>query len=216
MAHAVLARTPDAMEDLVERHYIDRPSLLPILEIRNLSLESQTTQSPDHCEVTLALLQPLADPAIFAQCRGSMQRVIMPDGSPAATDTGIEILNIHYLSTAWRKALLETNSAWFGSITFDLTLPSVQIEETDPPVQLSWSCTKGEGFDISDRDILNLVYTLATSMRMRAKTAGLRFSTFYPAEDLMSRAFKTMQERLDAIARYQRPKLDTDTLEQSN
>ncbi|KAH6849676.1 hypothetical protein B0I37DRAFT_369558 [Chaetomium sp. MPI-CAGE-AT-0009] len=69
----------------------------------------------------LALLQPLADPAMFAACRNPASKTIHRPDSRVGEVVSHEYLDISALDKAWRHALSKAPPT--SHVTFDLRLP---------------------------------------------------------------------------------------------
>ncbi|TQN66237.1 hypothetical protein CSHISOI_09048 [Colletotrichum shisoi] len=170
---------------------------------------------PSIPHIKLALLQPLAKPAMLAACRNpasalTSMTVSSGDGT-YSTAPGNEYLNLGVLDKAWRKAVGPVLPVSF--ITFDLTLPQPspgsEAEEGDGSVQrVYWDVSPPNNVKalcIPVRDVLRLVNTIATTARMRTRE-GLGFDVVYENGDLAPlNAITLLRKNLGAIAEARRP-----------
>ncbi len=136
----------------------------------------------------LVLLQPLAHPDTLAACR-----------SPSK-NTKYQYLNIQPLSLKWRQAL--TNTAPITHLIFDLTLPHPLPPSSSAGgfefQKIYWDTgipSEG-GLVVLVRDVMTIVNTIATGMRMRADGV-LKFEVVYDqSEGLTPNAVKLLQKQL--------------------
>lgn len=189
----------NSAEQLTALDFSNLP-LAPGSNVEN-SNQIQDLQRDPNPDFVLRLLQPLADPEVLAQCRGSQSNT---------STSSFEELNVQHLSTTWRRALAAAPP--IPSLTFDLALPDLRIEEAGITKVLRWN----ESLAIIEQDVINLVHSIATVMRMRIREGGVEFKVVNPGDAMMkTKAFSansnspgrvstTLQQSLDAIAGYRR------------
>lgn len=160
------------------------------IELSNSSLDhhtatpKETTTRQTMPPLRLALLQPLADPAIFAACcspappkplRRGLVRKVVNHG----------YLDIDVLSKAWRYALVEAPPA--SNLTFDLRLPETVSGGEVPAQTINWSAgmpPRRQEFCLSPRSVARLVVAIATVARMRVP-GDVHFKLSYPEANYM-------------------------------
>ncbi|KAH8892985.1 hypothetical protein GQ53DRAFT_122025 [Thozetella sp. PMI_491] len=176
--------------------------------LSNLTIESPGPSSLPQSEVrqvNIALLQPLATPSMLQACRSP--------SLPTAQSASGSRLDISALSKAWRQALSKV--APLPWIKFDLALPRSYIDDQrdnrtgseskggESSQSIYWdSDTRQRGQDqlIPTRDVMVMIATIATAMRMRA-SGEVRFEVVYDeAEGVSPRAMKQLKSQLQAIA----------------
>ncbi|KAI0124311.1 hypothetical protein BJ170DRAFT_638853 [Xylariales sp. AK1849] len=189
------------------------------LSIETGEPESQS-QSPTR-QVRLALLQPLATPAMLVACRNPSSTVVrFPDGR-ASDATGHEYLDISALRKAWVQAVGKVLPV--SLITFDLSLPqpdgSVEGEGEGEGVaegkgkrfrNVYWDTSTpshGQHLAVLAPDVMRLAVSIATTTRMRVQ-GDLRFELVYNEKDGVStRAMALLKKQLLAIAESSHPGL---------
>lgn len=137
----------------------------------------------------LALLHPLANPAMLAACR-------TPSNAARKFDSH-EYLDISALDKAWRHAMVKAPPA--SHITFDLSLPkSVDDgDDGDAPPRVYWDTAlprDGHHFGVSARNVMRLAVCIATLTRVRAE-GDVLFALSYDEKD------KTTHRVLDTLTR---------------
>ena len=161
--------------------------------------ESDLAASPDNAGETtqqatprlrLVLLQPLADPAMFAVCR-----------DPTVIGHETLYLDISALDKAWRHAL--ANVPPTPHITFDLSLPN-PVDDSQAPLKIYWDTatppTK-QHMAIVTRNVMRLVASLATVTRMRVQ-GEVHFGLVYDeVEGVSTRAMDLLSGQLKGIAK---------------
>ncbi|KAL2180650.1 uncharacterized protein P884DRAFT_267386 [Thermothelomyces heterothallicus CBS 202.75] len=189
--------------------------------------EDATTRRAAPPRLRLALLQPLADPAVLAACRMPAPGAANLDDedtgvvSPAIAGVGHEYLDITPLDEAWRTALAKAPPA--SQITFDLRLPRAVGSDGDGDGSeeahsgIYWETTvarRGAQFALPVRNVTRLVTTIAIVARIRAQGGGgdVRFGLSYDVTDgLPSKLVETLRARLTGIesATNMRPRAGT-------
>ncbi|AEO53771.1 hypothetical protein MYCTH_2106573 [Thermothelomyces thermophilus ATCC 42464] len=204
IAHPGQLQEPDIAGQLSDLHLADGAA----------TSEDATTRRPAPPRLRLALLQPLADPAVLAACRKPA-----PDAaanlddedtgvvSPAIVGIGHEYLDITPLDEAWRKALAKAPPV--SQITFDLRLPRAVGSDGDGSEEahsgIYWETTvsrRGEQFALPVRNVTRLVTTIAIVARIRARGGGgdVRFELSYDVTDgLPSKLVETLRACLVGI-----------------
>ncbi|KAK3307581.1 uncharacterized protein B0T15DRAFT_530613 [Chaetomium strumarium] len=138
----------------------------------------------------LALLQPLADPAMFAACRRMSDK----------------ILDISALDRAWRRATSRAPPPL--RITFDLRLPEPLVD--GHPFRWAhrgWSGGK-EPYSIMESEVKRLVLSIAIVVRARVKKGELRLALIYDGDEEVADctaspgAMKTLSSLLEGIANF--------------
>ncbi|KAL2170766.1 hypothetical protein VTG60DRAFT_4421 [Thermothelomyces hinnuleus] len=212
IAHPAQLQEPDIAGQLSDLHLADGAA----------ASEDATTRRAAPPRLRLALLQPLADPAVLAACRKPAPDAANLDDedtgvvSPPIVGVGHEYLDITPLDEAWRKALVKAPPA--SHITFDLRLPRAvggggdgdnhndndeDCSEAHPGIY--WETTvprRGEQFALPVRNVTRLVTTIAIVARMRAQGGGgdARFGLSYDVTDgLPSKLVETLRARLIGI-----------------
>ncbi|KAJ0164094.1 hypothetical protein CTA2_1761 [Colletotrichum tanaceti] len=189
------------------------------IRLANLSVETSDPRSPSlpvTRHIKLALLQPLAAPAMLAACRNPSSALasmtISSSNGTSSTAPGIEYLDLGVLDKAWRKAVGPVLPVSF--ITFDLSLPQPspgsEAEQGDgsfrrvywersPPRDVKALC-------IAMRDVFRLVNTIATTARMRTRE-DLGFDVVYTETTDITpwNAIGLLRRNLQAIAEARRP-----------
>ena len=194
---------------MAETPHITHPTQLSdlTLGLSNLSLENARQLQLDSTtqKITLALLQPLADVDMLATCRNPDSRIVRkPNGVICGTSNN-EYLDIRPLSLAWRQAW--TKLAPISNVTFDLGLPNgTESTETVQKVYWDTSIPDQGGLAVFTQDVMTLVNTLATEMRMRAG-GDLQFQIIYlESEGVGERPMKLLRKQLAALAVYESPR----------
>lgn len=180
---------------MVEAESITDPSLLPSLLqkadieplMSSLSIETSTRSSisgPQTQQAKLVLLQPLANDDMLDVCR----------------QPGSRYLNIQPLSKAWRQALVKVPP--ISQLTFDLTLPKVDEQNKGSFRHVHWDTAmpKDASHGIIARDVMTLVTTIATGVRMRVD-GDVRFEVIYDETDGVSlKAMTRLKKQLLVLA----------------
>ncbi|EJD50546.1 hypothetical protein AURDEDRAFT_112174 [Auricularia subglabra TFB-10046 SS5] len=198
----------------MEAPFIAHPNELGDLDL-SLALSSLSVETSGSASQTrtakLALLQPLATPAMLAACRNPSSRVVR---FPYGESLGSEILNIAALGKAWRQALLAVPPV--THLIFDLSFPVLQASGDDGsiqmnppgdmPLRLSWDtaiaplAVHWQHLAIRAADVMRLAVTIATTVRMRAP-GDIHFEVVYNEEDGASqKAMDLLRKQLRAIA----------------
>lgn len=177
----------------------------------NLAVDTAERNSPSQPQTRqarLVLLQPLATCTMLAACRKpSSCMVPFPDGRPSDA-IGDEYLDISPLSRAWRQALAKTLPV--PRLTFNLSLPKPgtgdsegEGESDDALQRVYWDTAtpaRGRHLAVAARDVMHLVTTIATTMRMRVQ-GDVRFEVVYDEDEGLSlRAMKLLKKQLLDIA----------------
>lgn len=196
---------------MTESQRITEPSSLSDITIGLYSLNIEIPE-PSHSEsriqhVKLVLLQPLANADMLAVCRNPGSRFLRNQDGVIVGPSNHEWLNILPLSKAWRQAV--TKAAPIPQVTFDLTLPKRdENTSTFQPVYWETSMPEEGGLGLVTRDVMTLVITLATGMRMRAN-GDLRFELIYNKSDgVRTKAMESLKKQLLALAQYKAPVKD--------
>jgi len=151
----------------------------------------------------LVLLQPLANPDMLTDCR------------PPNTYTKYQYLNIQPLSLEWRRAL--TNIAPITHLIFDLTLPRPLPPSSSSGglkfQKIYWDTgipSEG-GTAVLSRDVMTMVLTIATGMRMRADGV-LKFEVVYDqSEAVTPNAMRLLQKHLRELEKEYKKTSDSNT-----
>ncbi|KAK4235850.1 hypothetical protein C8A03DRAFT_46071 [Achaetomium macrosporum] len=194
-----------------QERYITDPAQLQELDLAGKLSDLNLADDPVNSEETttrhaaprlrLALLQPLADPAMFAACRNPAPKTIQrPDGRVREV-IGHEYLDISALDKAWRHALTKAPPA--SHITFDLRLPK-SVGDTEAVQQIYWDTAMpmdGQHFGISARNVMRLVAAIAIVARVRVQ-GEVHFGLSYDkAEGVSTRAMDSLSKQLEVLAR---------------
>jgi hypothetical protein len=202
---------------MAESHRILEPSLLSDLETvpASCDIESnqQVTSGSRARQVTLVLLQPLANDNVLAACRDPPSRSIHKEDGSVCGMSNHEYLDLRPLGIIWRRAV--AGVAPISRLTFELTLPQ-NVENTDSFTKVYWDTAlpRQGGLVVLAQRIMTLVITLATATRIRAK-GDVQFEVLYDrAEGISLKAMSGLEEQLQAIAQYKPPKQDEDCHDQ--
>ncbi|KAM3080200.1 hypothetical protein ACMFMF_003609 [Clarireedia jacksonii] len=151
----------------------------------------------------LALLQPLATSETPEACQDPTSRIVChPNGSPCSTPNR-EYLNISQLSKAWRQALLAIKP--ITEVVFDL-IPPKQYENhkvSSPFQRVYWDTvmhSNGVSLGIHAGDVMTMVITIATEMRLRID-GYLCFDIIYDElEGVSMKGMTLLRKQLLALA----------------
>lgn len=193
-----------------KERYITDPTQLQesdlAVELSDLCLAQNPHDSDETTQLAvpqlrLALLQPLADPAMFAACRNPASKIRRsPDGWASHT-IGPEFLDISALDKAWRQALARAPPA--SHITFDLSLPK-PVDDSEAPRKIHWDTTTPlteQDAAVLSRDVARLVAAIATVTRMRAQ-GDVHFGLSYDeADGVSTRGMGLLSKQLSDIAK---------------
>jgi hypothetical protein len=201
---------------MVESLRITEPSLLTDIAIKlsHLDLKDSLTSPP----TTLVLLQPLANPATLAAC--------LPH-SPTTSASNPQYVNLRPLSLAWRQAVIKTPP--MPDLVFDLRLPfpvtlspssppeitivngvrCVQAQpyiapvafQKDEPPKIYWDIKvpREGGLVLSTKDVMMMIITIATGVRMRVD-GEVRFRlVFSESEGISELAMTLLRKQLAAL-----------------
>jgi hypothetical protein len=158
--------------------------------------------APQTQKLKLVLLQPLANPDTLAACRNPDSRVTRISTSLSGGSSTREFLDIRPLSKAWRKATMKVPP--FSHLIFDLTLPKANKGRNDSFQKLYWDVgmPQGDTLSVQARDVMNMVVTIATETRIRAK-GNVCFEVVYDeAEGVAPRTFTVLDKQLLALQRF--------------
>jgi hypothetical protein len=151
----------------------------------------------------LALLQPLLNPETLEACRDPSSRIVRnPNGSVCGTSNR-EYLNISQLSKAWRQALLKVPP--IADVVFDLILPK-EHENSKASSQFQriyWDTampSEGVSLGIHARDVMTMVVTIATEMRMRVDGNICFDITYDETEGISMKGMALLRKQLLALA----------------
>ncbi|KAK3297274.1 uncharacterized protein B0H64DRAFT_121808 [Chaetomium fimeti] len=171
-----------------QEQYITDPAQLQESDLaRNLADSSLADDTVESKETTtrhiapprrLALLQPLADPAMLAACRNPASQTTHRPDRGVGELIRHEYLDISALDKAWRHALSKAPPA--SHVTFDLRLPK-PVGNGEAAQAIYWETAmppSGQGFGISTRNVMRLMATIAIVARMRVQ-GDVRFSVSY-------------------------------------
>jgi hypothetical protein len=140
------------------------------------SLIIETSELPDSASqvqhARLVLLQPLANADTLETCRNPNSRFIRNTEGAIVRPSNFEYLNIQRLNAAWRQAV--KNATPFPQVTFDLTLPKEESGSAFQKVYWDISIPQEGGFAVRTQDVMTMVITLATGIKMRKVMYGSR------------------------------------------
>jgi hypothetical protein len=152
---------------------------------------------------TLVLLQPLANPDMLTACH------------PPNTFTEYQYLNIQPLSLEWRQALI--NITPITHLILDLTLPrplppsSSSGELEFQKIYWDTGIPSEGGTAVLTRDVMTMVLTIATGMRMRADGV-LKFEVMYDlSEGVTPNAMRLLQKHLMELEKEYKKTSDSNT-----
>ncbi|PYI31785.1 hypothetical protein BP00DRAFT_342974 [Aspergillus indologenus CBS 114.80] len=152
--------------------------------------------------VKLALLKPLANSETLADCTNRKT-----DFCTDHSELGQICLDIQPLGRAWRQELLKVPP--MSSLIFDLTIPSIKYngkgkarakntDETEP--QLAWGDRDRPCLAVSMREVIHIVTTIATSMKIRGKNST-RFVLMYdPSQLIRLDEINELKEKLRVLS----------------
>ncbi|PYI23528.1 hypothetical protein BO99DRAFT_439807 [Aspergillus violaceofuscus CBS 115571] len=152
--------------------------------------------------VKLALLKPLANSETLADCTNRKT-----DFCTDHSELGQMCLDIQPLGRAWRQELLKVPP--MSALIFDLTIPSIKYngkgkarakntDETEP--QLAWGDRDRPCLVVSMREVIHIVTTIATSMKIRGKNST-RFVLMYdPSQLIRLDEINELKEKLRVLS----------------
>ncbi|KAF4211778.1 hypothetical protein CNMCM8980_008686 [Aspergillus fumigatiaffinis] len=152
--------------------------------------------------VKLVLLQPLANPDMLAACRNPDSRVTRRSTGNSGDTSTSEFLDIRPLSKAWRQATM--NVPPFSHLIFDLTLPKANEARNDSFRKVYWDIgmPQGDTLSVETRDVMNLVVTIATETRIRAK-GNVCFEIVYDEDEgAAPRVLTRLDKQLLALQKF--------------
>ncbi|KAF4164368.1 hypothetical protein CNMCM6936_009304 [Aspergillus lentulus] len=153
-------------------------------------------------KVKLVLLQPLANPDMLAACRNPDSRVTRRSTGLSGDTSTCEFLDIRPLSKAWRQATMKVPP--FSHLIFDLTLPKANEGRNVSFRKVYWDIgmPQGDTLTVEARDAMNLVVTIATETRIRAK-GNVCFEIVYDeAEGVAPRVLTRLDKQLLALQQF--------------
>lgn len=185
------------------------------IKLSNFAIETPEPGSgspSQQARVRLDLLQPLATPTMLAACRNPASRVVpFPDGRTSDA-VGHEYLDISALSRAWRAALVQVPPV--SRLTFNLSLPKPdnggkgegEGEDGNGFQKIYWDTAtpaRGQHLAVLARDVMQMVNTIATTMRMRGQ-GDVRFEVVYDEDEdedegVSVKAMELLKKQLLAI-----------------
>ena len=170
------------------------------VKLSDLDLAGETTQQATR-RLRLVLLQPLADPAMFAACRNPAPNTTPLVNGRVSDVVGHECLDISALDKAWRHAL--ANVPPTPHITFDLSLPK-PVDDSQAPPKIYWDTATpptGQHVAILARNVMRLVASLATVTRVRVQVE-VHFGLGYDeVEGVSARGMERLRKQLNDIAK---------------
>jgi hypothetical protein len=195
----------------------------------SLKIEPATgSESAPRPKLSLALLQPLAQPRMVEACRNPSGRIISvyPSGRTSKT-LAPEILNLSALDKAWRRTVSQMLPA--SAIVFDISLPKpaakhetgaepkaeTVAEGNDPEddfQKIYWSVSAPDSNDtvaIELRDVMRIAVTIASTTRVRVpRGEDVWFDVVFNEEDNPSgRGVELLKKQLEAIAKWPAPQI---------
>ncbi|PMD64645.1 uncharacterized protein K444DRAFT_491862, partial [Hyaloscypha bicolor E] len=184
---------------MVESLRITEPRLLTDITAKLATLNLSAPEPPP---TTLVLLQPLANAATLAACLPTSRSTSTPN---------LQYLDIQPLSLAWRQAVIKAPP--MRDLVFDLPLPLPSSTPTSSPETTSTSGVQGGlqklywvtavpregGLAVPTRDVMTLIVTIATGIRMRVG-GDVRFGLVFDGrEGVTGRAMKLLKKQLGAL-----------------
>ena len=176
--------------------------------LSNLSIETSKLSSESASwtqQTKLVLLQPLANADTLEVCREPDSRLVhKPNGSVCGTSNH-EYLDIRPLSKAWRQAL--TKVPPISQLTFDLALPKEDEKSKGSFQNVYWDTAMPQevSLGVHARDVMTLVITIATEIRMRAD-GDVRFEVAYDdTEGVSLKAMTLLKKQLFALSETTAP-----------
>ena len=185
---------------------ITDPSLLS--EIPSVGTSKLPDLASPTYKATLVLLQPLADANTLATCRKTDSRLHQELNRAVRGTSNPEHLDIRALSKAWRQAVAKVEP--ISDLTFDLTLPKGD-ESTGTFQKVYWEVATPNRWCLAvlTRDVMNIVITIATEMRMRVG-GELRLGLIYDeTERGTNKKMKILEKQLLALAEYKASTVQT-------
>lgn len=179
-----------------------------LIGLSNLSVTRTEPESPSQSstqqQVRLALLQPLAQPAMLAASRDPSSKIVrFPDGR-ASDSSGPEFLDLSALRKAWGQTVKKLLP--LSRIAFDLRLPRPPDgSEAAFSPKLYWDTATPSSpgrhhLALRTPDVMRMAVGLATVTRMRVP-GEVRFELVYDESDgVADRAMKSLEKQLRAIA----------------
>lgn len=206
-------REPDIFvteEDIVEAQRISAPSSPSDITIglSSLAIEPPKLEvSTSGPQTMLAILQPLANAAMLAACRNPNSRFLRMGDGTICGPSNYEYLNIRPLSAAWRLAMNQaaSNLTPISDVMFDVTLPKGGESNGSGFQKVYWETTSippEGGIAVYTQDVMTLVITLATAVRMRSSGEVRLGLTYDLAEGVAPSSMAALKKQLHRLANF--------------
>ncbi|PKX95328.1 uncharacterized protein P174DRAFT_403998 [Aspergillus novofumigatus IBT 16806] len=190
-------------ESMIEPNALDESFIISGLSSLSIgTAEGPPKSSSQTRKARLVLLQPLANAKMLQACRNPQSRRILKNDCLFTSSN--ELLDIQPVSRAWRQAIM--NAPPFSHLIFDLTLPKETENCKDTFQKVHWDTYIPEenSLGVPLRDVMTLVRTIATEMKMRAKGDGLWFDVVYDeiegSKGIAPRAMAILKKQLIALS----------------
>ena len=113
-----------------------------------------------------------------------------------------QYVNLQRLSRQWRQAITEAPP--IAHLIFDLSLPRPEGEEDFEKVYWDTRVPEEGGSAVKTRDVMTLVITIATEMRMRVE-GNVKFEVSYEdSEGVSGKAIKLLGKQLAELEKEYR------------
>lgn len=188
--------------DISMHRFTDPDSLPePSAQFGALSIDPvDPTSKPS--QVTLVLLQPLAQHEMLSKCRNPDSRIVWATDGTRCGVRNHEFLDIQALGKAWRQVWSKTTVP--DHLVFDLRMP-VNTEEKADFQSIYWDTglpMMEGGLAVRTPDVTVLVITLATASRMRSDRP-IKFDIIYTEEEgVASNHMADLRAQLTALSAY--------------
>ena len=167
---------------------------LSSLDNNSFKLSPESASQPQ--QMKLVLLQPLANADILKDCRDPNFRCLTSNR---------EYLNLQPLSRRWRQELIKITP--IPTLIFDLTLPNEGEENNHTFTKVYWDTAmpQEDSIGIHTRDVMTLVITIATEMRMRTNGDVLFEVIYNDTEGVSLKGMSLLKKQLLALSNNKLP-----------
>ncbi|EEA21204.1 conserved hypothetical protein [Talaromyces marneffei ATCC 18224] len=156
-------------------------------------------------QVKLVLLQPLANADMLKDCRDPNSRIVCRPNDSRCLTSNREYLNLQPLSKSWRQELIKITP--IPELIFDLTLPNEGKENNHTFTKVYWDTAmpQEDSIGIHTRDVMTLVITIATEIRMRTN-GDVSFEVIYDdTEGVSLKGMSLLKKQLLALSNNKLP-----------
>ncbi|GKZ86041.1 hypothetical protein AnigIFM56816_000891 [Aspergillus niger] len=174
-------------------------------QVHQSRVNTNQDSTPPFRQAKLALLHPLSKADILESCRCRTNPPTDPQLCRYTCDRfRHEFLNLHPLGKMWREELMKIPP--FSHLIFDLTLPpnAPNDNNTEPPSRwIYWdiSMPQESSLGIHDKEVMNIVKTIALTTRIRTKSGNVSFDVVYdPTDGAPVKTMKALQQQLGELS----------------